>query len=65
MNLTTNKETRRHSHKHYSDDADKFREESLRAIRIRKIVPKILTWILSIIALLVVAVVFLAYFIDR
>lgn len=47
------------------DDADKFREESLRAIRIRKIVPRILTWFLSIIALLVLAVVFLAYFIDR
>ena len=65
MELTTKEENKRHHHKHYKDDADKFREESLRAIRIRKIVPKILTWVLSVIALLVMAAVFLAYFIDN
>lgn len=54
-----------HQNKHYKDDADKFREESLRAIRIRKIVPRILTWVLSAIALIVIAAVFLAYFIDK
>lgn len=52
-------------HRHMQDDADVFREQNLRAIRRRKLIPKILMWIMSILAVIVVAAVFVAYFVDN
>lgn len=46
----------------YKDDADRFREESLRAIRIRKVLPKFIFWILCAIAAIIMFVVFAIYF---
>ena len=46
----------------YKDDADRFREESLRAIRIRKVLPKFIFWILCTIAAIIMFVVFAIYF---
>lgn len=39
----------------YKDDADIFREESPRAIRRRKVLPKYLFWILTAVAAFIVA----------
>lgn len=44
---------------HHKDDADIFREQSLRAIRRRKLWSKYLFWVLTILA---VAVVFFAIY---
>lgn len=58
--------TDKHGH-HYNcrkDDADKFRETSLKAIRRRKVLPKIIFCILSVITLMVVAFAIYAYTTD-
>ena len=47
------------------DDADIFREQSLKAIRRRKYAAKITEWILYIAAVSVVALAIFAYFIDE
>ncbi len=52
------------SHNSHKDDADLFREQSLRAIRRRKTIPKYLFAALVVVALLIVAATFAAYFID-
>ena len=54
-----------HHHHHKKDDADLFREQSMRAIHRRKVIPKILMWVVSAIAAIVVAAVFAAYFLDK
>lgn len=55
----------RHGRQHKKDDADLFREQSLRAIRRRKNMSKYGFWILVAVAVLVVAAVFAAYYLDR
>ncbi len=50
--------------KHYKDDADRFREESLRAIRRRKVLPKYLFWILSAVAAIIVATAIALCFVE-
>lgn len=52
------------SEAHQKDDADIFREQSLRAIRRRKYMSKMILWVLSVLAVLVVAAVFAAYYLD-
>lgn len=60
--VSKNSSSKGHSHK---DDADVFREQSLRAIRRRKNMSKYGFWILTAVAVLVVAAVFAAYYLDR
>lgn len=61
-------ERNRHHHSHHSshkkDDADRFRETSLRAIRRRKKLPKILFWILATITAMAVVAAFVVYHLD-
>lgn len=52
-------------HHHHKDDADLFREQNLRAIRIRKELPKFIFWVLTIVALIVIGAVFAAYYLDN
>lgn len=49
----------------YKDDADLFREESLRAIRRRKYFSQITFWGLMILAVIVLLAVYVAYFVDK
>lgn len=51
------------SHRH-KDDSDKFREESLRAIRRRKLWSKWLFIILTILAIAIVLLAFAMYYFD-
>lgn len=53
-----------HNHNNGKDSADEFREQNLRAIRRRKFASKYLFWILSLVALAVVAAAFAAYYLD-
>ena len=53
-----------HHSSHKKDDADRFRETSLRAIRRRKQLPKILFWILATITAVAVAAAFMVYHLD-
>lgn len=57
--------TDNYGHRHFKkDDADRFRETSLRAIRRRKVLPKIIFCILSVITIIVVAFAIYAYNVD-
>ena len=55
----------REKDKRERDDADIFREQSMKAIRRRKYTEKAVKWILCIVAASVVAFAFFAYFIDE
>lgn len=46
------------------DDADQFREQSLRAIRRRKMMAKLLSWTLTAIAIAMLAAVVAVYYFD-
>lgn len=46
------------------DDADQFREQSLRAIRRRKVMAKLLSWTLTAIAIAMLATVVAVYYFD-
>ena len=65
MDLLGKQKNNHGRHEHIQDDADVFREQSLRAIRRRKMIPKILMWVMSILAAVVAAAVFVAYFVDN
>lgn len=51
--------------KEEKDGADLFREQNFRAIRRRKMMEKGTHWMLIILAILVMAAVFVAYVIDK
>lgn len=52
----------KHSHRHHDmDDADSFKRHQLRAQKRKKIFSKVMTVLLTIIAILVVAMVFYVY----
>lgn len=55
----------RHRHNHRKDDADRFRESSLKAIRRRKLCVKITYYGLITLASIMVALVFAEYYIDK
>lgn len=55
----------RNNNNQKKDDADLFREQSLRAIRHRKLMAKGMYWLLIVMAILVIAAVFIAYFVDK
>lgn len=54
-----------HSHRHHRDEIDIFRENSLRAIHRRKQYARIMFVVVSIIAALMLALVYAAYFLDK
>lgn len=55
----------KHSHRQRRDDIDIFRENSLRAIHRRKQYARIMFVVVSIIAALMLALVYAAYFLDK
>lgn len=57
--------TNRKNRKEEKDGADLFREQNFRAIRRRKMMEKGTHWMLIILAILVMAAVFVAYVIDK
>lgn len=64
MDHNYNKSNHHHHNNNGKDAADEFREQNLKAIRRRKFASKYLFWILSLVALAVVAAAFAAYFYD-
>lgn len=54
-----------HSHRHHRDEIDIFRENNLRAIHRRKQYARIMFVVVSIIAALMLALVYAAYFLDK
>lgn len=55
----------KHSHRHHRDEIDIFRENNLRAIHKRKQYARIMFVVVSIIAALMLALVYAAYFLDK
>lgn len=55
----------KHSHRHHRDEIDIFRENNLRAIHKRKQYARIIFVVVSIIAALMLALVYAAYFLDK
>ena len=55
----------KHSRRHRRDEIDIFRENSLRAIHRRKQYARIMFVVASIIAALMLALVYAAYFLDK
>ena len=55
----------KHSRRQHRDDIDIFREENLRAIHRRKQYARIMFVVVSIIAALMLALVYAAYFLDK
>lgn len=55
----------KHSHRQRRDDIDIFRENYLRAIHRRKQYARIMFVVVSIIAALMLALVYAAYFLDK
>lgn len=55
----------KHSHRQRRDEIDIFRENSLRAIHKRKQYARIMFVVVSIIAALMLALVYAAYFLDK
>lgn len=55
----------KHSHSHKKDGIDAFREQSLKAIQRKKLYAKVAYIVVSTIAIIMMALVFAAYFIDR
>lgn len=62
--------SRHHQHHHHThhnerkDESDKFRESSLRAIRRRKVLPKIIFGILATLTIIVLVIAFAVYHMD-
>lgn len=54
-----------HSHRHHRDEIDIFRENSLRAIHKRKQYARIMFVVVSILAALMLVLVYAAYFLDK
>lgn len=57
--------THNHSHRHHRDEIDIFRENSLRAIHKRKQYARIMFVVVSILAALMLVLVYAAYFLDK
>lgn len=57
--------THKHSRRHHRDEIDIFRENNLRAIHRRKQYARIMFVVVSIIAALMLALVYAAYFLDK
>lgn len=55
----------KHRHSHKKDGIDTFREQSLRAIQRRKLYAKVAYIVVFTIAIIMMALAFAAYFIDR
>lgn len=55
----------KHRHSHKKDGIDTFREQSLMAIQRRKLYAKVAYIVVSTIAIIMMALTFAAYFIDR
>lgn len=55
----------KHSRRHRRDEIDIFRENNLRAIHRRKQYARIMFVVVSIIAALMLALVYAAYFLDK
>ena len=60
-----NGQNHKHSRRHHRDDSDVFRENSLRAIHRRKQYARILFVVASVLAVVMLALVFAAYFLDK
>lgn len=54
-----------HRHSHKKDGIDAFREQSLKAIQRKKLYAKVAYIVVFIIAIIMIALAFAAYFIDR
>ena len=57
--------THNHSRRHHRDEIDIFRENNLRAIHKRKQYARIMFVVVSILAALMLALVYAAYFLDK
>lgn len=55
----------KHRHSHKKDGIDTFREQSLKAIQRKKLYAKVAYIVVFTIAIIMMALVFAAYFIDR
>lgn len=55
----------KHSHSHKKDGIDTFREQSLKAIQRKKLYAKVAYIVVFTIAIIMIALAFAAYFIDR
>lgn len=55
----------KHRHSHKKDGIDTFREQSLKAIQRKKLYPKVAYIVVFTIAIIMIALAFAAYFIDR
>lgn len=55
----------KHRHSHKKDGIDTFREQSLKAIQRKKLYAKVAYIVVFIIAIIMIALAFAAYFIDR
>jgi len=57
--------THKHSRRHHRDEIDIFRENNLRAIHRRKQYARIMFVVVSILAALMLALVYAAYFLNK
>lgn len=55
----------KHRHSHNKDGIDTFREQSLKAIQRKKLYAKVAYIVVFTIAIIMIALAFAAYFIDR
>lgn len=55
----------KHRHSHKKDGIDTFREQSLKAIQRKKLYAKVAYIVVFTIAIIMIALAFAAYFIDR
>lgn len=55
----------KHRHSHKKDGIDTFREQSLKAIQRKKLYEKVAYIVVFTIAIIMIALAFAAYFIDR
>lgn len=55
----------KHRHNHKKDGIDTFREQSLKAIQRKKLYAKVAYIVVFTIAIIMIALAFAAYFIDR
>ena len=63
--MQEHKHKHKHSRRHRRNDIDIFRENNLRAIHRRKQYARIMFVVVSIIAALMLALVYAAYFLDK
>jgi len=56
-------ETHHHHHRHRKDSSSRFKERSLRWIRVRKLIEKWLKIVLIVVAVIMMIAVFLLYYV--